>query len=331
MSTIAVTGATGFLGQHVVKRLVSEGFQVTALGRNQAIGDAFPKEVKFVKVSLEDRDGISRAMKNQDYVIHCAALSSVWGNYADFYNANVVGTQNLVDAALFSNVKRFVHVSTPSIYFNLHERTKINLKEDNILPAPAINYYAETKRIAEEVVDEAFKKGLPAITIRPRALFGPGDNAIIPRLIKANEKSGIPFINGGKVLTDITYVENVVDALFLCLSSEMPTLGRKYNITNGEPMYLGDILEKVFLVLNETMRKREIKYERILCIASMLEKTHRLFGIKKEPIITPYTVTVLSHSQTLNIDAAKTELGYQPRISIDEGINRFAEWWNSTK
>lgn len=329
MSNILVTGATGFLGQHVVKRLVVKGYNVTAIGRNKTIGKTLPKDVRFISLSLEDRKGIFNAMQNQDVVIHCGALSSVWGKYEDFYTSNVVGTQNMVDAALLHNIKRFVHVSTPSIYFNLQDRSKINVKEDSLLPNPAINYYADTKRKAEEVVDEAFRKGLATITIRPRALFGPGDNAIIPRLIKANQKSGIPFINGGKVLTDITYVENVVDALCLCLDSDEKTFGQKYNITNGEPVYLCDILEKVFSMLNQPMKKKELKYKSILLVANLLEKAYRIFQIKKEPIITPYTVTVLAHSQTLNIDAAKTDLGYKPLISVEEGIHLFAEWWKT--
>lgn len=331
MSTILVTGATGFLGQYTVRRLVNKGFQVTALGRNKAVAATFPQEVRFIQVSLEDRKGIFNAMKDQEFVIHCGALSSVWGKYEDFFNANVAGTQNTADAALASGVKRFVHVSTPSIYFNLQERTKMDVKEDCILPHPSINFYAQTKKMAEDIVDEAFQKGLPAITIRPRALFGPGDNAIIPRLVKANKKSGIPFINNGKVLTDITYVENVVDALLLCLTSDGHTLGKKYNITNGEPMFLGDILEKVFAVLEQPMKKREMNYERLLRLATIMEKIYRLLRAKKEPIITPYTVTVLAHSQTLNIDAAIKDLGYVPRISIDEGIQRFAEWWDRTQ
>ncbi|MDN4494848.1 NAD-dependent epimerase/dehydratase family protein [Ureibacillus aquaedulcis] len=324
-----VTGATGFLGQHLVKRLAEDGFKVTAIGRNRTIGSTLPQEVRFVEVSLEDRNGIFQVMQNQDVVIHCGALSSVWGKYEDFYNTNVFGTQNMVDAALFYSIKRFVHVSTPSIYFSLQERSKINVKEDSALPNPAVNNYAKTKRMAEEVVDEAFNHGLPTITIRPRALFGPGDNAIIPRLIKTNQKSGLPFIDGARILTDITYVENVVDAICLCLFSDERTLGKKYNITNGEPMYLNELLEKVFLLLGQPIKKKEMKYETILLAASFLEKTYRLFNIKKEPIITPYTVTVLAHSQTLNIDAAKTELGYKPRISVEEGINKFAEWWNT--
>lgn len=326
---ILVTGATGFLGQHLVKRLAEEGYRVTAIGRNKTIGNALPGDVRFVQASLEDREAIFQAMQNQELVVHCGALSSVWGKYDTFYHANVLGTQNMVDSALFYKIKRFVHVSTPSIYFSLQERSKLDVKEDSALPNPPVNYYAKTKKMAEEVVDEAFSKGLQTITIRPRALFGPGDNAIIPRLIKTNQKSGLPYIDGAKILTDITYVENVVDALCLCLTSDERTAGKKYNITNGEPMYLNDILEKVFLSLGLPMKKKHIQYGSILRVASILEKTYRLLHLKREPIITPYTVTVLAHSQTLNIDAARTELGYTPRISVEEGINKFAEWWKT--
>lgn len=126
---------------------------------------------------------------------------------------------------------------------------------------------------------------------------------------------------------DLTFIENVVDALLLCINSPESTLGKKYNITNGETVIFKEVLEKLFAYMDMPMKTKEISYERAMKLAGFLEwvSTYILFG--KEPILTKYTVSVLGKSQTLNIDAARRDLGYVPRISIEEGIKIFVEWW----
>src|SRR6185437_15399197 len=110
-----------------------------------------------------------------------AALSSPWGKYKDFYQANVLGTENLIKAA--PKDARFIHVSSPSIYFDFSE--KHNIKEDDPLPRKPVNYYVKTKLMAEALIDKAFnEQQLNVITIRPRAIFGPYDRAILPRILK---------------------------------------------------------------------------------------------------------------------------------------------------
>lgn len=325
---ILVTGATGFLGQKVALRLVKEGHNVVGIGRNQEIGNILlANGISFVSMNLQDEKAINQICKDKDYIFHCGALSSVWGEFDDFYEANILGTKYLLESALEHGVKRFIHVSTPSIYFNLEHANRLNVFETDFIPQPPINYYASTKLQAEVLVRQAFDQGLPVITIRPRGLFGPGDNAIIPRLIRANSKIGVPMINGGKSLVDITYVENVVDALLLCMESPEHTLGKHYNITNGEPLHLRTILQSLFDELGVDWKKRRLNYTFASHLAGQLESFHKVFLPKKEPILTRYSLSVLSNSQTLNISAARTDLGYEPRVSIEEGIKEFVKWW----
>ncbi|PEE40427.1 NAD-dependent epimerase/dehydratase family protein [Bacillus pseudomycoides] len=323
-----VTGGTGFLGQKLAFRLASMGYEVTATGRNKAIGKLLERNgIEFVYCPLEDRHSVLQVCKDKDYIFHSGALSSPWGKYKDFYNANVLGTKHIIEGSQKSGIKRLIHVSTPSIYFYYDERQDV--VENAKLPDTFVNHYAKTKYLAEQSIDQAFNHGLPVITIRPRALFGPGDNAILPRLIKVCEKGALPRIGTEDVLVDITYIDNVVDALLLCMHSPKHTLGQKYNITNGERVNLYEVIENVMKRLGKEVQYKKISYKAAFTIAAILEGISKTILFGKEPILTKYTVSVLSKSQTLSIDKAQKELGYAPNISIEEGITKFVEWWKT--
>lgn len=322
-----VTGVTGFLGQKLAARLISMGYEVTGIGRNKVIGDSLSMiGVRFISASLEDKEKVEGACKDQDFVFHCGALSSPWGRYQEFYQSNVLGTQNIISGCQKHSVTRLIHVSTPSLYFHFDER--LNVKETDELPDKFVNHYAHTKYLAEKEIDRAFKEGLPVITIRPRAIFGPGDNAILPRLIKVCEKGVFPQLGDGNVEIDITYVENVVDALLLCMTSSPDTLGQKYNITNGSRVKLYDVIEDVMDRLEKGVKFRTVPFKTAFWLAGALENISRFIS-KKEPVLTRYTVSVLSQSQTLSIEKAQKELGYSPNISIEEGIKEFVDWWKT--
>ncbi|MBU5214243.1 NAD-dependent epimerase/dehydratase family protein [Heyndrickxia oleronia] len=322
---ILVTGGTGFLGERLAVRLGKMGYHVTAMGRNQAKGKELAgKGIRFIYNDLSIKESTIEHCQGMDYIFHCAALSAPWGKYEDFYASNVIGTKNIIEGAMSARVKRMIHVSTPSIYFKNKER--LDVKEEDALPKKFINHYAETKFLAEKEVDEAFKEGLPVITIRPRAIFGPGDTSIIPRLIKVNREGFVPVFNEN-VTIDLTYVENVVDALLLCMDSPEKTLGQKYNISNGEKVNLHQVLHMLFDELGERLRVKKINVATANIAAKLLKWHSHLLKNGQEPKITNYSITILSKSQTINIEKAKRELGYVPKVSIQEGIEYFSQWW----
>jgi len=321
-----VTGATGFLGGALAMRLASQGWTVTGIGRNASAGAGLKQAgIAFVPAALEDAASIMAACHGQDYVFHCGALSSPWGAYVDFFGSNVTGTVNIIQGCRQHGVRRLVHVSTPSIYFDFTNR--YNIAEHDSLPSKPANHYAATKLLAEHEVARAADLGLPVVSIRPRAIFGPGDKAILPRLLAANAQGRLPLIGGGKAVIDLTYIDNVVDALLLCAEAPDYVLGRTYHITNGEPALLADILRRLFELLGEPMRGKRIPYPIALTLAGLLEACFRLSRSAKEPLLTRYTVGVLARSQTLDITAAKRDLGYSPRVSVAEGLARFAASW----
>jgi len=320
-----VTGGTGFLGKRLAVKLKELDCEVSVLGRNQLIGKELEREnIRFLPVDLRNREGIIAACQGQDYLFHCGALSSPWGKYRDFYETNVLGTRNIIEGCQIHRVKRLIYVSTPSIYFEFGDR--FNIPENSPLPKP-VNSYAKSKVLAEAEINRAYENGLPVITIRPRGIFGPGDTAILPRLIRASGKTGIPLINEGKASIDITYVDNVVDALLLCKNAPDSLLGRVFNITNGEPIVIANLLKKLSQKLNYPFKLKPISYNKAYWAASAMELIANTVLFGKEPILTRYTVGLLAFSQTLDITAATQELGYHPPISLDEGLDIFSQCW----
>ncbi len=148
--------------------------------------------------------------------------------------------------------ERFVHVSTPGIYFDFRDRLAI--RESDPLPDRPVNAYVKTKLFAEQAVDEAFDQGLPVVTLRPRALFGPGDTAILPRLIRAHQAGRLFVIGDREPLVDLTFIDNAVDALLLCREAPSHALGRKYNVTNGAPVRLWQVVTSVLQELDPPVR-----------------------------------------------------------------------------
>jgi len=202
-----ITGVTGGLGRNLASFLIEKGWEVLGCGRNQEIGASL--ECRFKSFDLSDLSETLDAFEEADIVFHCAARSSPWGAYALFYQDNVVATQNVLKAMEKYSIQKLVYVSTPSLYFDFTMQRGIT---ESYRPHTFVNAYAKTKFEAEQLVlDSAFDVSV----IRPRGIFGEHDTVLIPRLEKIAKKGFMPLPNAGKALTDITYVGNVVYAMYL--------------------------------------------------------------------------------------------------------------------
>lgn len=321
-----VTGATGFLGRHTALRLAQMGWDVSGMGRSREGGAQLTQDgIRFVQADMRDADRVVQACAGQDYVFHCAALSSPWGDYGEFYGSNVLATRHIIEGCRRYEVRRLIHISTPSIYFNY--RPRFLIRESEPLPARPANAYAATKLLAESEVMQACREGLPALILRPRAIFGPLDRALFPRLLQANGKLGVPMLGGGQARIDLTYVDNVVDAMLLGCSAAPAALGQAYNISNGEPLPFREVVEKLFAMLDIPLRTRSIPYGAAYGIAGLLELAYRVLPLRGEPLLTRYTVGSVAIPHTLDITLAREQLGYKPSVSVWDGLQRFADWW----
>ncbi|OWA36018.1 3-beta hydroxysteroid dehydrogenase [Saccharibacillus sp. O16] len=325
---VLVTGATGFLGGRLARMLREDGQEVTGMGRNQQAGQRLEQDgVRFVSADLSEAESVRQAIgwAQADVVVHCGAYSASWGRDEVFEVANVRGTANVTQSCLEHGVARLVHVSTPSVYFGSGSR--VNVRENDSLPPKQASAYARTKLLAEQQVQQAAARGLGTIILRPRALYGPGDTTILPRLIAANEQTGVPFIGGGDALIDLTYVDDAVHALKLAAVAPEAALGGTYNISGGAPIRFADAVEMLFAKLGRPLRIKRLPFAAAYGAASIMEWAARLRPSGGEPMLTRALVGMLGSSQTLNIEAARSKLGYEPQVGIDEGLDRFVEQW----
>ena len=204
------------------------------------------------------------------------------------------------------------------------------MREDSPLPVTPANEYARTKLAAEGRIDAASLRGLPVISLRPRAIFGPGDTTILPRLIDRLQKGGLRIIGDGRNLADFSFVENVVDALLLCTEAPVHALWKKYNISNGEPIELWGLVDKTAEALGYPLPRKHIPYVVADGLARLLEILFASLPGRPEPPLTRYSVGILAVSFTLDISAARQELGYSPKVSMKEGFEKYISWWKAT-
>lgn len=315
---ILITGATGFLGAHLATALLAHGHQLTLLGRDfstvqpQIAAGAIP-----LALDLRERSAIIRACAGQDLIYHVGALSTAWGKWSEFYATNVEGMRAVVDGALQHDVGRLIYVSSPSVIFDGGDHA--NITEAQPYPKRFTSPYAATKKIGEDLVNAAHQQGLATVIIRPKAIFGPGDRALLPRLIDRARQKRLPQIGAGKNLVDLTYVENVVHALLL--AAEAPkAVGHTYFITNHEHTPLWPTIRTVLHRLQLSTALRTIPVPVALTLAGLLELNARRSG--REPLLTRYTVGILARTQTYDISAAQRDLGYQPLFSVADGLAR---------
>lgn len=330
MKKTLVTGATGFLGKRCSELMRERGHHVLAIGRNkEKLAKLKNMGFDVLELDLEDKENFQKLDEfDIENVVHCAALSSPWGNYESFYRANVIATENLIDYFKTKNLKRFVHISTPSVYFN--HRSRFNIRELDELPLRFASHYTTTKRIAEMKLLNSFHKDrLPVIVLRPRGIFGPGDTSIIPRLIKLSDSKKLKIMGNGENIIDMTYVDNVVEAIICSVEADSECIGEIYNITNDEPIKIWDYLSEVLKDLDRAPPTKKISYSVIYTVCLFLELYYKTLRIKGEPMLTRYTAGLLALSQTLNIEKAKMKLKYAPIVNMREARKRTVQWWKN--
>ncbi|HZF32539.1 MAG TPA: NAD-dependent epimerase/dehydratase family protein [Candidatus Angelobacter sp.] len=323
---ILVTGATGCLGGVAARKLAALGHAVTGLGRDAAKGaDLERSAIRFDSVDLGDAPAMRRHVAGNDVVIHCGGFSSAWGSKAAFQRANVEGTAIILRACEHSRT-RLVFVSSPSIYFDFADRLQVT--EDQAPARTPVNAYAASKIQAEALIVAVAQRGLDAVILRPRAIFGETDTALLPRLLRVARRGYLPLIDGGRAIVDLTYVENAADALIAAAIRPQGFSGEAFNISNGEPVAIRDLFARIAHGLGLQVRTISIPFRFAYLSSAALEFAAMLRPARPEPSLTRYTVGVLGKSQTLSIEAARRELGFNPAVSLSDGIDRTIAAWS---
>ena len=306
---VLVTGGTGFLGQHVARALLARGDAVHLMGRDfAAVQDVLAAGARPVPADLRDRAAVLQACAGMDAVCHAGALSAPWGPTGEFHAVNVDGTAHVIAGCRQHGVRRLVYVSSPSVVFD--GRDCVDATEAAPYPRRFISVYSLTKKLGEDLVNAA--RDVPAVILRPKAIFGPGDRALLPRLIAAARAGRLPQIGAGRNLVDLTYVQNVAHAIVLALDAPH-AVGKTYTITNGEHLPLWDVIRQVLRRLGLAADLRTVPLPVALAAAQLMEWRAAL--TRREPLLTRYSVLILARTQTYDITAARRDLGYTPLVS----------------
>ena len=201
------------------------------------------------------------------------------------------------------------------------------IAESDSVAESFVNTYAQTKYYGEQRCLDPLFADLEPVIIRPRGILGEGDTSIMPRILKVAKKGRFPVFNNGDAMVDATYVGNVVEALSLTAKTE-GIGGECFNISNNEPMTVKALTTIAFDALKQNVEYKKVPYELIDRLAGVLELWSKAIS-KKEPLITCYSAGLLAFSQTLDITKAQQVLGYMPVLSLEEGVQRYAQWYQS--
>ena len=323
---VLVTGGGGFLGRALVQHLLAAGHTVRSFARG-----AYPElealGVEVQRGDLTDAAAVRRACAGCELVFHNAARAAVWGSYAAFHGPNVVGTRHVLDACRQEGVGRLVFTSTASVVFGRRDICG----GDESLPYPArpASPYAATKAEAERLVLAADSPALRAVSLRPHLIWGPGDTQIVPRIIAQARAGKVMRVGDGTNVVDTTYIDNAAAAHLLAAAALLANpraSGRPYFISNGEPANLWALIDRILAAAGLPPVRRSVPAPVAVALGAVVEAAHEVFRRPGEPRLTRFLAEELSTSHWFDIGAARRELGYEPAVSLSEGLERLGEW-----
>ena len=323
-----VTGASGFLGGHLAETLVAQGEEVFVLVRStSAMPHLSQLPVKPVIGDLLDPESLKRAVAPVTQIFHCAACSTDWAPRKTYYAANVTGTQNLLQAARVApKLDRFLHVSTTDVYgYPASPCDETGPTLDAGLP------YNQTKRLGELSVWDAHRDhGLPITIVRPATIYGPRGKDFTVEVAALLRQRLMATIDGGTARGGFAYVHNVVDAM-LQASLSKATIGQAYNIADGTNATWADYLALFAAGLGHPKPWINFSFDSAMALARVFEAFHKVVHLPGRPLLTRHATYLLGVDQEFPIMKAKREFGFDPRVSLEEGIARSVAWVGHSK
>ena len=321
---VLVTGGGGFLGGAIVRRLRRIGHEVRSFSRGEypelrALG------VELRRGDLGDGAAVEQACRGMEAVVHVGAKAGIWGPREEFWRANVEGTRHMLDACRRHGIRSLVYTSSPSVVFSGEGLEGV----DEAAPYPRRfeASYPETKAEAERSVLAANGPALATVALRPHLIWGEGDNHLFPRILARAKSGALRRISGPPRLVDTTYIDNAVDAHVAALERLSPgsaVAGKAYFIAQGEPLPLWDFVDRMLAAAGAAPITRSVSPRAAYAAGWLLEHAHRAFGLSGEPRMTRFLAHQLSTAHWFDLTAARRDLGYAPRVTIEEGLRRLA-------
>jgi nucleoside-diphosphate-sugar epimerase len=321
-----VTGGGGFLGGVIVRMLRERGDQVRSFsrGKHPPLADM---GVKQIQGDLDNREAVVRAADECDIIFHVAAKAGIWGSYDDFFRANVIGTENVLEACRVNGIGKLIYTSSPSVVF---DGRNVEGGDESLPYPPRFEaHYPRTKALAEQIVLASASPTLSTVALRPHLIWGPGDNHLVPRIVAKGRAGKLRRIGDRPNLVDTVYVDNAARAHLQAadrLAQDGGISGKAYFISNGQPIPLWEMVNRILAAADLPPVTRSIPPQLAFAVGCICEGMWRLLRLAGEPPMTRFVAHELASAHWFSIEAARRDFGYQPEISIDQGLVRLREW-----
>jgi len=316
-----VTGATGFTGKHLCRRLIEEGDQLVAFVRPRSqVEELEALGVECRQVDIKDQSTVKHSFSDIEQVYHlAAAYRTEHRNLNEFKLVNVEATRNLLKAAKTVKVKRFVHCSTVGVQGEIEEPPAN--EEYRFKPG---DHYQESKMEGELLARSYFYDGLPGVVVRPVGIYGPGDLRFL-KLFRTISKGYFVMIGSGAVLYHMTYIDDLVEGILLA-GRKSEALGEVFTLAGAKYTTVRDLVNLIADVLGKPRPKWRVPFYPVYATSVVCEKICRYLRIR--PPIYPRRVEFFHKDRAFEIEKARRKLGYDPKIDLREGIARTAAWYN---
>jgi nucleoside-diphosphate-sugar epimerase len=308
-----VTGAGGFIGNAICRGLVAEGAEVTGADVEVRTADRVRVSgARFAEADVTDRDALDRALEGAELVVHTAAYVRDWGGMEEFVGVNVRGTVNLLDAADAAGVERVVHISSVVVY-GYHDESE---QDEGAFHRAYGIPYIDTKSASDAL---ALRRG--AVVIRPGDVYGPGSVPWTLRPLELARTGRLVVPGKGDGLMLPVYIDDLVEAVLLGLLEGEP--GRAYTAWDGRPVSFGDYFDRIAAIAGAKPARR-LPRPLLVGLARAGEAIAALRG--EPPAFSARAATFVDRRGTASNRRIREELGWEPSVTLDEGLRRTEEW-----
>jgi len=323
---VLITGGSSLIGRGVAEALAARGDEVIVLQRSHV--DGLPDGVGQCQGDIADPAAVADALAGCDGVVHLAAKVGVVGERSEYQRVNVEGTRTLLHAAHVEGVSRFVHVSSPSV---AHDGTPIiGGGADPAITDHGSAWYPATKAQGERLAIDADGDGMAVVVLRPHLVWGPGDMQLVGRIVERAQEGKLALVGGGRALVDTTYVDNAVSALIAALDAVEPgavCAGQVYVVSNGEPRPTRELIEGICAAAGVEFAPRDVPLGVARRVGGVVDRIWPRLGRDDEPPLTRFLADQLGTAHWFDPRPLRDDLGWEPQVSIDEGLRRLTEWF----
>ena len=319
---VLVTGATSLLGRSLVDHLVGRGDTVSVLQRHPSGLD-----VTEYLGDIVEQQAVVKSMEGAEAVVHLAARVAATGPWAEFEAVNVQGTRNVVGAAQAAGVRRFVHVSSPSVAYD--GKSLVGAPAGPADPSRARDHYARSKAFAELVALAGNSSDMSVVAVRPHLVWGPGDTQLIGRIVQRARDGRLVTVGSGCALIDTIYIDNAADALVAALDRAPGLGGRAFVVTNGEPRPVHELLNRVVRSAGLETTRARVPYQMARGVGFVAERIWERRGSGEDPPMTSFGADQLGTAHWFDQREKRAALQWEPKVTLADGFERLRVWFEN--